>query len=45
MLKIKRREIRCGFNIDVCYFRYLLNKAISKKKNIILNRESLIVKC
>jgi len=45
ILKLKRKEIRCGSNIDACHFRYLLNKAISKKKNIVLNKESLIVKC
>jgi len=36
--------MRCGFNINAYCFIYLLNKAINKKKNIILNRESLIVK-
>jgi len=45
MLRMKRREIRCGFNMDACYFGYLLGRAISKKKNIILNGESLIAKC
>jgi len=44
MLRIERKEIRCDFNKDVCYFRYLLNIAINRKKNIILDRESLIVK-
>jgi len=38
------KEIKCGFNMDVCYFRYLLNKTINKKKNIILNRGILAVK-
>jgi len=37
--------MRCGSNTDACYFKYLLGRAISKKKNIILNGESLIVKC
>jgi len=36
--------MRCGFNIDTYYFRYLLNKAINKKKNIILDRESSTIK-
>jgi len=36
--------MRCGSNIDAYYFGYLLGRAISKKKNIILNRESLIAK-
>jgi len=45
MSRIKRREMRCGSNIDACCFRYLLGRAISKKKNIILDRESLIAKC
>ena len=45
MLRIIEEEIRYGSNIDVCRFRYLLGKAISRKKNIILDRESLIIKC
>ena len=44
MLRIERREIRCDFNKDVYYFRYLLDKAINRKKDITLDRESLIVK-
>ena len=44
MLRIEKREIRCDFNKDVCYFRYLLDIAIDGKKNIILDRESLTVK-
>jgi hypothetical protein len=44
MLRTERREIRCDFNKDVYYFRYLLDKDINKKKSIILDRESLIVK-
>ena len=44
MLKIKRREMRCSSNIDIYYFGYLLDIAISKKKNIILDGESLIAK-
>jgi len=35
--------MRYSSNIDIYYFKYLLNKAISKK-NIILNRKSLITK-
>jgi hypothetical protein len=42
--RIKRREIRCDFNKDVYYFRYPLDKAIYRKKSIMLDRESLIVK-
>jgi hypothetical protein len=42
--RTERREIRCDFNKDVCYFRYLLDKAINRKKSITLDRESLIVK-
>jgi hypothetical protein len=42
MLKIKEEEIRCGSSMDIYYFRYLLGKAISGKKNIILDRGSLI---
>ncbi len=41
---MERREIRCNFNTDNSYFRYLLNRAIGGKKNITLNREILIVK-
>ena len=37
-------EIRCGSNIDTCCFGYPLDGAISRKKNKILDRESLIVK-
>ena len=44
MLRIERREMRCDFNKDVYYFRYLLDIAIDKKKNITLDRESLTVK-
>jgi hypothetical protein len=44
MLRIKKEEIRCGFNTDVYYFRYLLGKAISGKKNIILDRGSSTIK-
>ena len=36
--------MRCGSNMDVYYFRYLLGKAISGKKDIILDRGSLIIK-
>jgi len=36
--------MRCDFNKDVYYFRYLPDIAINRKKNIILDRESLIVK-
>ena len=43
ILKLKRREIRYGSNIDAYYFRYLLSRVINKK-NTILDRESLIVK-
>ena len=43
-LRTERRKIRCNFNKDVCYFRYLLDKAINRKKSITLDRESLIVK-
>jgi len=38
------KEIKCGFNIDIYYFKYLLNKAINKKKNIILNGGILVIK-
>ena len=44
ILRIERREIRCDFDKDVCYFRYPLDRAISGKKGITLDRESLIVK-
>ena len=44
MLRIIEEEIRYGSNTDVCRFRYPLGKAISGKKNIILDRESLIIK-
>jgi len=37
--------MRCGSNMDACRFRYLLNKVINKKKNTILDKENLIVKC
>ena len=36
--------MRCEFNKDIYYFRYLLNKAINRKKSITLDKESLIVK-
>ena len=36
--------MRYGSNTDGCRFRYPLGKAISVKKNIILNRGSLIIK-
>ena len=44
MLRIKEEEIRYGSNTDVYRFKYLLGKAISGKKNIILDRESSIIK-
>jgi len=44
MLRIKEEEIRYGSNIDIYYFGYPLGKAISGKKNIILNRGSIIIK-
>ena len=44
MLRIKEEEIRCGSNTDGYYFRYPLSKAISGKKNIILDRGSSIIK-
>ena len=37
--------MRYGSNIDIYRFRYLLGKAISGKKNIISDRESLTIKC
>ena len=43
-LRTERRKIRCDFNKDVYYFRYLLDKPINRKKSITLDRESLIVK-
>ena len=43
-LRTERREIRCNFNKDVYYFRYLLDRAINRKKSITLDRENLIVK-
>jgi hypothetical protein len=43
-LRMERREMRCDFDKDVCYFRYLLNRAINRKKSIMLDGESLIVK-
>jgi hypothetical protein len=43
MLRIKE-EIRYGSNIDGCRFRYPLGKAIGRKKNIILDRGSSIIK-
>jgi len=36
--------MRCGSNTDAYHFGYLLGKAISRKKNIILNRESSTAK-
>ena len=44
MLKTERRETRCDFNKDIYYFRYPLDRAINRKKSIILDRGSLIVK-
>ena len=44
ILRTKRREIRYGSNMDGCRFRYPLDRAISGKKSIILDRKSLIVK-
>ena len=43
-LRTERREIRCDFNKDIYHFKYLLDRAINKKKSITLDRESLIVK-
>ena len=40
----KRREIRCGSNTDAYCFGYPLDRAISRKKTITLNRESSTVK-
>ena len=37
-------EMRYGSNTDVCRFGYLLGKAISGKKNIILDGESSTTK-
>jgi len=37
--------MRCGSNTDVYRFRYPLGKAISRKKNIILDRGSSTIKC
>jgi len=42
---MERREIGCDFNKNICYFGYLPDIAINKKKNVTLDRESLIVKC
>jgi hypothetical protein len=39
-----KEEIRCGSNTDGYRFRYPLGKAISGKKNIILDGGSLIIK-
>jgi DNA polymerase elongation subunit (family B) len=39
-LKTERIEIRCDFNNDNCYFRYLVDRAINRKKSITLDRES-----
>jgi len=36
--------MRYSSNINIGCFKYLLNRAISKKKNIILDGESLIIK-
>ena len=44
MLRIKEEEIRCGSNMGVYRFRYPLGKAISGKKNIILDRGILTIK-
>ena len=30
--------------MDIYYFRYLLDKAINRKKSIVLDKESLIIK-
>ena len=43
-LKIIKEEIRCGSNTDIYYFGYPLSKAISRKQNTILDKESLIIK-
>ena len=43
-LRTERRKMRYEFDKDVCYFRYLLDKAINRKKSITLDGESLIVK-
>jgi len=45
MLRMERRRIRYDFDINGCYFRYLLDGVISGKKSIMLDGESLIVKC
>ena len=44
MLRVIEEEIRYSSNTGVCYFRYPLGKAISRKKNIISDRESLTIK-
>ena len=41
---MERREMRYDFDKDVYYFRYLLDRAINRKRSITLDRESLIVK-
>ena len=43
-LRAKRMEVRYDSNTDAYRFRYPLGRAISRKKSITLDRESLIVK-
>jgi len=42
--RLKRREMRYGSNTDACRFGYLLDRAISRKKTIILDKESSTAK-
>ena len=42
--RTERREIGYNFDKDIYYFGYPPDIAINGKKNIILDRESLIVK-
>jgi len=44
MLRLRRREKRCGSNIDAYRFGYLLGRAISRRRNITLDRESSTVR-
>ena len=45
MLRVKKREIRCDSNTEVYRFRYPLGRAISRKENITIDGENLIVRC
>ena len=41
--RTKRKEMRYDSSMDICRFRYWLSRAVSGKKNTILNKEILII--